>query len=396
MSSLLAAGLLVKCHAPLDGSGLGGGVAARDALHVFLVDPGPLAQLVEVHPRDALAHGLEAVDPLVAEVLVVELLVTDDLEHGHGQRAVAAGAHAQPVLAGLRGDPGELGVDDRDLHAALHQVGNPMAVEAVGVRVEGLVAPDNAVLRHHVARVVVALGQELRAVHDAGVAQHAGHGCDARQIAGIAGEIRNALVGRAARCVDAGDLVDVATGALAAGDLVSAVFIGHLLEVLDDDVVGLVPGDALELVLAAVLALALHRVEQPVLVVDVVRDAQAPGAQAALVVRVLRVTLDLDELAVLDVAQDAADVVAAGCRTCGAADDGHAVLFPFPRDIGSLGRRRWLDADIRLLELPAATAVLLAVGLAPVILDHICFRHDSSFSSLARSMSKLRSSRLPL
>ena len=393
---LLTAGLLVKGDAPLDGGGLGGGVAARDALHVLLGDPGPLAQLVEVHPRDALAYGLETVDPLVAEVLVVELLVADDLEHGHRQRTVTAGAHAQPVLAGLCGDPGEFRVDDRDLHAALHQVGDPVAVEAVGVCVEGLVAPDDAVLGHHVARIVVALWQELRAIHDAGIAQHASHGCDARQVAGVTSKIGHALVGRTAGCVYTGDLVDVAASALAAGDLVSTIFVGDLLEVLDDDVVGLVPGDALELVLTAVLALALHRVEQPVLVIDVIRNAQTAATQTPLIVRVFRIALDLDELAILDIAQDAADVVATRCRTCGTADDGHAILFPFPWNLWSLRCRRWLDADIRFLELPAATAILLAVGLAPVILDHICFRHDSSFSSLARSMSKLRSSRLPL
>ena len=377
MGSLLTAGLLVECNAPLNGSGLAGGVGAGDADNVFLGDPGLFAQLVEIHLGNALAHGFETVDPVVAEFLVVELLVADDLKHGHGQSAVATRTDLQPVLARLGGDPGELRVDDGDLHATLHEVGDPVTIEAVGVGVEGLMAPDDAILGNDIARVVVTVDQELRAVHNARITKHASHRGDAGQVARVAGEVRDALVWRTHGGVHAGNLMDIAAGTLAAGDLVDAPGISDALEVLNDDVVGLVPGDALELVFAAVLAGALHRVLQALGAVHVIRNAQAAAAQTTLVVRVLGVTLDLNKLAVLDVGQDAANVVATRCRTRRAADDGHAVLFPRPRNIRSLGGRS------RILGLGQArtTLVLLAVRLPPLILN---FRHalSSRFSSV--------------
>ena len=367
MRCLLAARLLVERHAPLDGGGLRCGVGARHALHVLLGHPGPLAQVVQVHLRHALAHGFQAVHPLVAEVLVVELLVADDLQHGHGQRAVAAGTHAQPVLAGAGREPRELRVHHGHLHAALHEVGDPMAVEAVCVAVEGLVAPHDAVLWHRVARIVVALGEELRAVHDAGAAQHAGHRRDAGQVARVAGEVGHALVRGAHTGVQARYLVDIAARALAHGDLVGAVRVDDALELAHDDVVGLVPADLHELVLAAVGAVALHRFGQAVLMVDVVGDAEAAAAQASLVVGVLRVALHFHQLAVLHVGQDAAHVVASRRAARGAADDGHAVLLPRPRHFRRLGSRHgW--ARVGLLRQARAAAVLLPVGLAPVLL----------------------------
>ena len=244
-----------------------------------------------------------------------------------------------------------------------------MAVEAVSVGVEGLVAPHDAVLGHRVARVVVALGQKLRAVHDARAAEHACHRCDARQVAGVAGEVGDALVRGAHARVQARDLVNIATRALAHGNLVGAVGICDLLELLDDDVVGLIPGDFDELVLAAIFLGALHRVQKAVFMVDVVGDAKATAAKTALVIGVLGVALDLHELAVLHVGQNATDVVAPRCGTCRAADDGHAVLFPLPGHLRRFSRGRRRDG-VGLLGKTRASAILLSVGFPPVLLHH--------------------------
>ena len=367
MGSLLAAGLLVEGDAPLDGRRMARRVGAGHAHDVFLVDPGALAQLVEVHVGDALADCLEAVDPLVAEFLVIELLVADDLQHGHGECSVSAGADAQPVLASASREPGELRVDDGNLHAALHEVQDPMAVEAVSVGVEGLMAPHDAVLGHRVAGIVIALGQKLRAVHNAGAAEHARHGRDARQVAGVASEVGDALVRRAHARVQARDLVNIAARALAHSDFVGAVGVGDLLELLDDDVVGLIPGDFDELVLAAIFLRTLHRVQKAVFMVDVVGDAKATAAKTALVVGVLGIAFDLHELAVLHVGQNAADVVASRCGACRAADDGHAVLFPLPGHLRRFSRRRCRDG-VGLLGKTRASAILLSVGFPPVLL----------------------------
>ena len=233
---------------------------------------------------------------------------------------------AQPVLAGASGNPGEVGVDDGDLHSALHQIDDPVTVEAVGIRVEGLVSPDDAVFRNGVTRVVIALGEELRAVHHACVADHARHRCNARQVAGVACKVRNALVGRADARVQSRDLVDVAARPLAACDLVGAVGVGDALELLDDDVICLVPRNLDELVLAPVLAGALHGIRQAVLVVHQLGHVQAAHAQTALRERVLGVALHLDQLAVrIGVQQDTAPQVTARTRPGASARDG---VFP--------------------------------------------------------------------
>ena len=231
-------------------------------------------------------------------------------------------------------------------------------------------APHDAVLGHRVARVVVALREELRAVHDAGAAQHAGHRRDAGQVARVAGEVGHALVRAAHAGVQACHLMDVAARALAHGYLVGAVSVHDALELAHDDVVGLVPRAFHELVLAAVGAVALHGLDQAVLMVHVVGDAEAAAAQAPLVVGVLRVALHLHQLAVLHVGQDAAHVVASRRAARGAADHGHAVLLPRPRHLRRLGGGHG-RARVGLLRQARAAAVLLPVGLAPVLL-HGC------------------------
>ena len=74
---------------------------------------------------------------------------------------------------------------------------------------------------------------------------------------------------------------DVAAGALGEDDGLGAVLLLHVHELLGDEVVRLIPGDALPLVLAAVLGIALHGIQQAVLVVRDLGNVQAAHAQAA-------------------------------------------------------------------------------------------------------------------
>lgn len=159
-----------------------------------------------------------------------------------------------------------------------------------------------------------------------------GHAGDAGQVARAAGEEQDVVRG-AERPAEARDVRgDVAAGALAEDDGLGAVLLLDVEEGVGDEVDGLVPADALPLVLAAVLRVALHRVEQAVLVVGHLGHVEAADAQAPLVVRVLRVALDLDELPVLvGVEQHAAAVVAAGAGPRTPSRDGEVALLVPPR-----------------------------------------------------------------
>ena len=148
-----------------------------------------------------------------------------------------------------------------------------MTEESIGVGIEGLMSPDDAVFGNDVARIIVALGKELRAIHKARVTQHAGHRGDARQVARIASEVRHTLARRFHRCVQTCDLNDIAPRSLAERDALRAVFCSNALELALDNVVRLIPRDAFELVLAAIFPSALHRVEQTVLMIDVIGNA---------------------------------------------------------------------------------------------------------------------------
>ena len=79
----------------------------------------------------------------------------------------------------------------------------------------------------------------------------------------------------------------------------------------------LVPADGLPLVLAAVLPRALQRMQDAVGRIDDFRQVEAADAQTALVERVLRIALDLDEPPlVVGVHENAASEVAPRCRPC--------------------------------------------------------------------------------
>ena len=105
-------------------------------------------------------------------------------------------------------------------------------------------------------------------------------------------------------------------------------------------------------------------------VLQAAHAAAADAVKAYLVVGVLRVALHLHQLAVLHVGQDAAHVVASRRAARGAADHGHAVLLPRPRHLRRLGGGHG-RARVGLLRQARAAAVLLPVGLAPVLL-HGC------------------------
>ena len=113
-------------------------------------------------------------------------------------------------------------------------------------------------------------------------------------------------------------------------DGVGPVVLLDVINLLDNLVVGLVPGDALPLVLAA-LAGATQGPLQAVGMVDGLHHVKAAHAQLAAVERGQRVALDAGELALLvDVEQHAAAVVATRGRPVVGTGDGEVTLLPTP------------------------------------------------------------------
>ena len=228
--------------------------------------------------------------------------------------------------------PRDLRVDDHELHAALHEVDDPVTEQAVGVGHERIVAPDEHRLGRLVLGVFVAVGELLRAVGDpkrAGLREAAD---DAGKVAGDAGQ-RERVVGRAHRGGEARDVGgDVAPRAVSREDGLGAVGVGDFLERGVDEIVRFLPADALPHVLAAILRVALHGVAQPVLMMRHVGNGKAPHAQAAFRKGILGVAFALDERAVLvGVEQHPAAIVASRPRPCDRAGDREPVLFVLER-----------------------------------------------------------------
>ena len=70
------------------------------------------------------------------------------------------------------------------------------------------------------------------------------------------------------------------------------------VELLEDQIVRLVPRNGLPLVLAVFGGIAFHRRSQTILVVDSLHSVQATNAQTTFVERILGVSFHLDELSV--------------------------------------------------------------------------------------------------
>ena len=259
---------------------------------------------------------VEAVHPLGDEVLVVDALVDDDVEHAERQRAVGAGPELQ-VMRGAAGRPGIARIDRDDLRAALHAVDDPVPVEGVGTAVRRILAPGDDHLGRHPLRIVVAPLQELRAVDHAEIAHDRLHGAEPRRVAGLAGEAELAPVGAAEAVGEERDRpADIAAGALREDHRFGAVLLADFLQPPLAGVEGLVPADRLEFAFAA-RAHALERPRDAVGVVHVLLEREHARARAALVPGIVLVALDAHELAVLDEKLLPAAAVAAGARRPG-------------------------------------------------------------------------------
>ena len=181
-----------------------------------------------------------------------------------------------------------------------HHLHDGVAVQAVGVAAQGLLAPQHDDLGRHPAFMVVAI-IELLSIVDLGIAaadheRRVGH---ARPIARPTG-LRVNGVGRAEHEVGPLRIPVVRLAARAAEhtDGLGTVLLRDLQGGVGHQVGRLVPRALLPLVQATVFAGPLHRVDDAVGMVDVLRQRQTARAQRALRDGMLRIAFDLDHLAV--------------------------------------------------------------------------------------------------
>ncbi len=232
--------------------------------------------------------------------MIVEVLAQNDVEHGEADGRVGARAQLQMVL-GTCAEPGEARVDHDELRSPLHEVHDGMAVEAVGIGLQRALAPEYDVLRHLVARIVVAI-REVGGVIELGVsgAQKEVGDDRTRPVARSAGHGK-----RAVRRLEAGlghrrrIQRRLTPGSLEQVDGLGPVVLPDLLNLGLEDVERLVPGDALPRILAAIFLGALHGIFDAIGAFEEVLHRKTPRTQSSLADRMVGVALDLDELAVL-------------------------------------------------------------------------------------------------
>ena len=263
--------------------------------------------------------------------MVVEVLGDDDVQKAHADSSVGARAQLQVVFR-VRAEPGQTRVDGNDLRTALHDIDDAVAKESVGARVERVLAPHHDVLRANPARIVVAIGEELRGV-DFGHActQQVVHDGSARAVARLARE----RIGRCTvRCVHDSRAVHrgikrrLATRTRQREDALGTVVLLEAANLLLEQIVGLIPRDFLPRILAAIFAGTLHGAQQTVLVVDDLVERDASRAQTALRDRMARVAFHLHDLAVLHMDEHAAsNRMVSRRRPCTGADFQYPVFF---------------------------------------------------------------------
>ena len=209
-----------------------------------------------------------------------------------------------------------------------------MTVHAVRIRTQRLLTPKKNDLRSNEARIVVAVF-ELHRVVDLGIAA-AHHERGIRHARAVA-RPASLAINRVRRTEDEVcplriPVIALTAGATEDGDRFRAVLLGNLVRGVRNEVGCLVPGALHPLVrLAAILLLALHRVDDAIGVIDVLLQSKAARAKGTLGDRMLRVTFNLSDLSVLHMNLKAASNRVASRRGPGTGPKDSLLTFlPFP------------------------------------------------------------------
>ena len=240
---------------------------------------------------------VEAVGPLRHKRFIVQLLADDDIQHRKRERVVGAGPDLQPKVS-LLGERCAPRIDNDRLGIAVERLDHAETRFTVRPRQDRVVAPIEDTRRRHLAGVIadrkVAEGQDRR-IHPR---------------VETLGEARLAPVGCAERVAEARHPADVMTaGAGTERDGLGSILCTDREQTLRDFVERIVPGDAFPLAGLA-LALAPHRIFQPVRMVDKVGRHRPYWTQATMIERRLAIALDLQQHPIPHVQQYTASTVA--------------------------------------------------------------------------------------
>ena len=210
-----------------------------------------------------------------------------------------------------------------------------MPEHPIAVRRQWILAPEHEQLGHLERRVVITAVKTAGIVHlGIGGAQHVRRAGNARDVARVTAE-RLGCIRRtdSSLSICRQHRTALATGSTLHEDGLGPVVLFEVRDLLGKQIECLVPCNALPLVLAAVFARPLHRIEDAVGIVNVVAHRQAAHAQATARDGMVLVTFDLDEFACLvRIGLDAAtNRMASRRRPCATARYGHAVFFEPPR-----------------------------------------------------------------
>ena len=282
---LTALRVVLHRHTDPDGRRLAGGEFTGQRADVVGRDPGEFLHSFGRERRGALGELIEPGCVLVDVVVVGQPFRDDDVHHSQSQRGVGPRADAHEPVGASRG-LASVGVDHHDLGALALRLADERPEMEVGT--DDVAAPD-----HDVARVGQALGV------DEGGPQ--GHEIGAAP----AGAAEGALRDRGAEAVhervhDVEPVQDPHIPQVAVGqDRLGAELVAQRGEPVTDLRDGLGPVDPFETAFA-LLADAVHGVEQAVGMVGVTVIVADLHAQAALGEGMIRVSPHLGHFAVLD------------------------------------------------------------------------------------------------
>ena len=343
LAVLHTVGLLVDSKAPHDRCGLRLRVHARCRVNLLDGNLANLRGLLRRHGRNALSQLVEAIAPVLDEVMIVEIFLDDDVEHRHRQSGVRAGTQLEMDIGAGR-KPIDARVDLDEARSAAHRINDGMAEEAVRVRLEGSLTPHDDDLGQLIALVIPTTRQSagviplgVRRARNIGRRRKAGGIARVARlhVAVVRGSEHHRRVQR--------HRATLATGAGHADNRLGTVLLADALVVLLDDSERLVPR-ALDprVFLAAISAIALHRLDDASGAVHVILERDAPRAKTALGDRMVLVALDVNELAVLVNVEleAAADRMASRRRPGAGTGNGHVVVFVTPRlaDVVHVGK----------------------------------------------------------
>ena len=337
--SLVAVLVLVECQTPSNRSRLCVCVHASSLVDILYGNFADLSSLFGGHTHlgviDAGCKLVEAIAPVLNELMIVKILVDDNPQPSHSHCRVGTRTNTQMNFSARR-KPVDARINGNQLSATFHQVDNSMTEQAVTVGGKRHLTPHNHDLGHMVCRIVERAFQTACIVHFRIIrTKHVRTGHGTRLIASIAG-LGVACIRRAQNSLSHIGNKNAArtTRAREHCHAFRTICIAEIVTFLFHNGKSLIPRDTLPLVgHAAELRVALHGVDNAARVVDIILQSQATCAQTTLGNGVVLVALDMIDYALfVDVnLQAASNRMAARRRPHRSTNNGKVALLVLPR-----------------------------------------------------------------